>query len=178
MDDWPKKVLIGTDGSEDAALGTRAAIALSNEAGAELHVVHVWRRPQAPSLARPGLAYPAREATGYSDMLEREAKELLEEQAGPIRAAGGTLARAHLKEGRATEEIPGLAEELGGELVVVGSRGIGTVRRLTTGNDSTDVLKAVSGSVPIAPAAKEESRPSARTRPGAVDKPRHSEGRE
>jgi len=139
MSDWPKKILVGTDGSEDAALAVRAALDLSSEAGAELHVVHAWRRPQALPLARPGLAYPSLEAISHSETLEREAEELLEEQADRIRAADGTLARAHLREGRAAEEISGLAEELGADLVVVGSRGAGTVKRLTTGSVSEGV---------------------------------------
>jgi nucleotide-binding universal stress UspA family protein len=140
MSDWLKKVLVGTDGSEDATLATRAAIDLSNKTGAELHVVHAWRKPQAPSLAAPGLAYPSLEGAGYSDTLEQEAEELLEEQAERIRAAGGTLAQVYLREGRAAEEVTGLAEELGVDLVVVGSRGVGAVKRLVTGSVSEGVV--------------------------------------
>jgi nucleotide-binding universal stress UspA family protein len=140
MSDWLKKVLVGTDGSEDATLATRAAIDLSNKTGAELHVVHAWRKPQAPSLAAPGLAYPSLEGASYSDTLEQEAEELLEEQAERIRAAGGTLAQVHLREGRAAEEVTGLAEELGVDLVVVGSRGVGAVKRLVTGSVSEGVV--------------------------------------
>ena len=42
-------------------------------------------------------------------------------------------------QGRAAEEISGLAEELGVDLVVVGSRRVGTVKRLTTGSVSEGV---------------------------------------
>lgn len=139
MSDWLKKILLGTDGSENTALAIHAAIDLSNKTGAELHVAHAWRRPQAPSLARPGLAYPSLETTSYPETCEREAEELLEEQAERIRAAGGTLTRAHLREGRAAAEISGLAEEIGADLLVVGSRGVGTVKRLTTGSVSERV---------------------------------------
>ncbi|MDP8925339.1 MAG: universal stress protein [Actinomycetota bacterium] len=140
MSDWLKKILVGTDGSEDATLAIRAAIDLSNKTGAELHVVHAWRKPQAPSLAAPGLAYPSLEGASYSDTLEQEAEELLEEQAERIRAAGGTLAQVYLREGRAAEEVTGLAEELGVDLVVVGSRGVGAVKRLVTGSVSEGVV--------------------------------------
>ena len=141
MNGWLKKVLVGTDGSEDAALATRAAIDLSNKTGAELHIVHVWRKPQAPSLAAPGLAYPSLEGASYSDTLEKEAGKLLEEQARLVQDAGGSLAQAHLREGRASEEISGLAEELGVDLVMVGSRGLGAVKRLVTGSVSEGVVR-------------------------------------
>lgn len=134
------KILVGIDGSKDAALATQAAIDLSNRTGAELHIIHAWRRPQAPSLAQPGLAYPSLEAAGYSDALQQEAEELLEEQAQRIWAAGGTVAGAHLREGRAAEEITGLAEELEVDLVVVGSRGAGAIERLATGSTSEGVV--------------------------------------
>ena len=140
MRDWPKKVLVGTDGSEDAALAIRAALDLSNETSAELHVVHAWRVPPTPSLAQPGLAYPSQEAIDQLEACEKEAEELLEKQAERIRATGGTLAQTHLREGRAAEEISALAKELGVDLLVVGSRGVGTVERLTTGSVSEGIV--------------------------------------
>jgi len=135
-----RRILVGTDGSKDAALATQAAIDLSTKTGAELHIVHAWRRPRAPSLARPGLAYPSLEAAGYCDAPQQAAEELLEEQTERIRAAGGTITGAHLREGRAAEEIAGLAEELEVDLVVVGSRGAGAIERLVTGSASEGVV--------------------------------------
>jgi nucleotide-binding universal stress UspA family protein len=41
MSVFPSKILVATDGSEDAVLAVQAAVDLSNETGAELHVVHV-----------------------------------------------------------------------------------------------------------------------------------------
>ncbi len=127
-----KKILVATDGSKDAALAIRAAIDLSNKTGAELHVVHAWRElPAVPSLG----------AAVYSGAYEREeAEELLEEQVGLIRDAGGSVAEAHLREGRPAEEVATLAGELEADLVVVGSRGIGTVKRLVTGSVSEGIV--------------------------------------
>src|SRR5215207_2803842 len=39
--DFPAKILLATDGSEDAVRATRAAISLARDTAAELHVVHV-----------------------------------------------------------------------------------------------------------------------------------------
>ena len=41
MSEFPAKILIATDGSEDAKLAARAAISLAHDTDAELHVVHV-----------------------------------------------------------------------------------------------------------------------------------------
>jgi nucleotide-binding universal stress UspA family protein len=129
-----KKILVATDGSKDAALAIRAAIDLSNKMGAELHVVHAWRKTPTPIT-------PVLEAAIYSDAYERqEAEELLEEQVGLIQDAGGSVAKAHLREGRAADEIAALAEELETDLVVIGSRGVGTVKCLVTGSVSEGVV--------------------------------------
>jgi len=72
---------------------------------------------------------------------EREAAELLEEQAQRLRSAGGTVAGTHLKKGRPAEEIANLAQELKVDLVVVGSRGLGSVKRLVVGSVSERVVQ-------------------------------------
>ena len=38
----PERILLPTDGSEDAIRATEAASDLAKESGAELHVVHIW----------------------------------------------------------------------------------------------------------------------------------------
>ena len=48
MNAFPTRVLLATDGSEDAHLAVRAAIDLSQKGGSELHVVHVWHDVPTP----------------------------------------------------------------------------------------------------------------------------------
>ena len=122
MGGFPAKVLAATDGSEDAALAARAATDLSGGAGSELHVVHAWREP------------------AFRSSLRDEARRLLEEEAQRIRDGGGTVAGTHLREGHPAEEIAGLAGELGADLVVVGGRGLGTIKRLVVGSVSEGVV--------------------------------------
>lgn len=92
MNDFVSKILLATDGSEDAALAARAAVELSDGTGAELHVVHAWKEP-------PHSAYPAF-PPDYHLIYEQEASGLLEQVVERIRAFGGTVARAHLRRGR------------------------------------------------------------------------------
>lgn len=98
-----------------------------------MHVTHVWRDLRTATL-------PAASTDEYLWAYEREAGEFLEEQAEHLRSAGGTVAGAHLRKGRPADEIAGLAEELGADLVVIGSRGLGMVKRLVMGSVSEGVV--------------------------------------
>lgn len=133
---FPAKVLLASDGSEDAALAARAAVDISGRSGSELHVVHVWRSPHSPSYIGP---LPDSYETWHAGF-EREAEDLLAGQTHWIEEAGGTVAGAHLRMGRPADEVADLANELGVGLVIVGSRGLGAVRRLILGSVSEGVV--------------------------------------
>jgi nucleotide-binding universal stress UspA family protein len=128
---FPTRVLLATDGSPDATLAARSAIELCERTGSELHVVHVGE--YVPMI----LAYTEEEPIE----LQRNAERLLEEQVESIRAAGGTVAGAHLLLGRPAEQIIDLSEELGVGVIVVGSRGESALRRAVLGSVSEDVVR-------------------------------------
>ena len=46
---FPTKLLLATDGSKDATIAAQAAIELSDQSGAELHVVYVGHSSYPPS---------------------------------------------------------------------------------------------------------------------------------
>jgi nucleotide-binding universal stress UspA family protein len=116
MDDWPTRIVVGTDGSEEAALALQAAADICEKTGAELHVVHAWRVPgPASSTGRP-----------LSSAYEQEARDLLTAQVERLEAAGKTVAEAHLRRGPPVDEILDLSEELDASLIVVGRRGLGS----------------------------------------------------
>ena len=114
----PRKILLASDGSDDAAFAATAAVDLSKRTRAELHVVHA-RRPL------PRDAYPTLVPERYQAPYEHGARKILEEQVGRIEQAGGTVAEAHLREGRPADAILDLGERIGADLIVVGSRGLG-----------------------------------------------------
>jgi nucleotide-binding universal stress UspA family protein len=136
MTSFPTKILAATDGSEDAVLAARAAIDLSARTGAEVHVVHAWRDVRPATL--PAMAVD--EYARAYEHWEQEAGQFLEEQAERLKGAGGKVAGTHLRTGRPAEEVVGLAEELGADLMVVGSRGLGGVKRLAVGSVSEGVV--------------------------------------
>ena len=128
MSNLPKKVLLATDGSEDATLASRAAIDLSREAGAELYVVHAWNAVPSPHFE-----------TWINSSLEQEAHELLDEQTEKIEDSGGTVAEAYLKKESPAQAVLGLAAEIDADFIVIGSRGLGPLTSLLLGSVSEGV---------------------------------------
>lgn len=66
---------------------------------------------------------------------------MLEAQTRRIEDEGGTVAEAHLRLGRPAEEVFKLAEEIGAGIVVIGSRGLGALRRAVLGSVSENVVR-------------------------------------
>lgn len=114
----PMKILLATDGSQDAALALRAALDLSSSTASELYVVHAWQ-------AFPEYSHPSMALTSDSALYEREAQEVVFEELDKIEDAGAIATGAHLKRGRAAETITDVAQNIGADLIVMGSRGLG-----------------------------------------------------
>lgn len=112
------------------------AAQLSKVTGSELHVVYVGEDAYSATLIYPEIIDPGgiqREDPALLEQLQRQfeqmSRRVLETEAEKVREAGGTLAQAHLRMGRADVQIVDLAEELGAGLVVVGSQGLGGIKR-------------------------------------------------
>jgi len=134
MSIFPTKILLATDGSREAELAGRTAADLASGTSSELHVVHVGEVAPVYHPERHG--YLAR-----YDKIQEEARRSLDEQVEQLRTAGATITQAHLRMGRADEEIVALAEELGAGLIVMGNRGRGGVRRALMGSVSDSVVR-------------------------------------
>ena len=96
-----------------------------------------------------------------SDEATKEPAETkVDEQAERAREAGGEIAGAHARVGFPEAEIVDLAEELGAGLIVMGSRGLGSIRRALMGSVSTSVVHHAHCSVLVARGSgrREEAR--------------------
>ena len=133
-------ILLATDGSEEAVLAARAAAELSAKTGSELHVVHVGPRVQIVGDLGPVYLDPGQEQQAQQ-RLDEESRKLLDEQVQKIEAEGVTVSEAHLKVGNQADNIVRLAEEIGADTIVMGSRGRGGVRRALMGSVSEDVVR-------------------------------------
>jgi len=131
---FPTRILLATDGSPHAELAALKAVALAQSTGARLHVVAVGR-------TFPAAVYDVY-AEARSQDLRGEAQTILDEQVRKIEEAGGTVAIAHLKlNERRDEAIVHLAEEIGADLIVMGSRGFGGLKRALLGNVADSVVR-------------------------------------
>jgi len=146
MSIFPTRILLATDGSTEADFAARSAAELSQKTGSELHVVHAFGiapvgppvYPEATELQ--SVAFEA-ESEERQRLSERRAREVLQAEVEKIRSWGGTVAEEHLIEGRVAPQIVALAEEIEAGLIVMGSRGLGGIRRALMGSVSDSVVR-------------------------------------
>jgi nucleotide-binding universal stress UspA family protein len=140
MSIFPTKILLATDGSKDAELAATTAINLANTTNSELHILTV------------GSGYPSYDVRvpEVAEELRHQAQNILDEQANKIEQAGGKIAQEHLRlaehhhpgfEHHPSDDVVGVAEEKGAGLIVLGSRGLGGVRRALMGSVSDSVVR-------------------------------------
>jgi len=142
MSIFPTKVLLATDGSREAELAARTAADLANSTNSELHVVTVAPRYPDPAyhIHEAGLRYETFEQA--LEGVKGEAQKVLDEQVQKVEEAGGTVKEAYLRIGQKRDQaIIDLAEEVGAGLIVVGSRGLGGVRRALMGSISDSIVR-------------------------------------
>ena len=141
MSIFPTTILLATDGSAEAQLAATTAADLARVTNSELHVVHVGHMP--PVLYESPGAWALDPDLGdrMGERAEEGARTTLDEQVQRLRAAGGEVAGAHARLGRPDAEIVRLAEELGAGLIVLGSRGLGPLRRALLGGVSDSVVR-------------------------------------
>jgi nucleotide-binding universal stress UspA family protein len=137
MSTFPTTILLATDSSEEAELAALRAVELADATDSDLHVVHVGVVPIFLKSYPGTLGYERR----LYEEIEEMSRELLRKQCWRVKAAGGTVAGTHLRMGAVDLEIVALAEELGADLIVMGSRGLGGLRRALMGSVSDSVVR-------------------------------------
>ena len=140
MSTFPTKILLATDGSEAATKATQMASDIANVSGSELHVLHVGNMKEfhvAPSAEQ---SFSPRTAS-LGDVREK-AEQTLEEAVRQVEEAGGTVAEAHMRMGDPDGEILRFCEEQGDfGLIVMGSRGLGPIKRRLMGSVSESIVR-------------------------------------
>ncbi|HSK99228.1 MAG TPA: universal stress protein [Rubrobacteraceae bacterium] len=136
MSIFPTRILLATDGSKEADLAASTATDLAQKTDSELHVIFV-----VPT--RTPFEY---DAMGFTiedphEEVKEEGRRKLDGYVRRIEEAGGSVGGAHLKMGKPDDQIVHLAEELDAGLIVMGSRGLGGVRRALMGSVSDSVVR-------------------------------------
>jgi nucleotide-binding universal stress UspA family protein len=129
MNRLPTKIVLATDGSENTAQATKAAVDIARRSGSELHLIHVWHDVHTPHAH-----------TFVKRELQQQGREILDEEVKRIGEMGGTVTQSHLREGRTTDEVIKLGDGLEAGLLVVGSRGYRGLRRMLLGSHSEDIV--------------------------------------
>jgi nucleotide-binding universal stress UspA family protein len=149
MSIFPTKILLATDGSRDAELARTTAVDMANSTDSEVHVVTV-----APGYPSYDIRNPA-----VVEQLRKQAQDILNEQVEKIEQSGGKVVEKHLRiaERYRAQQIVQVAEEIGAGLIVMGSRGLGGVRRALIGSVSDSVVQHAHCPVMVVRPEKEQA---------------------
>jgi nucleotide-binding universal stress UspA family protein len=106
---------------------------MATSTDSELHVVTV-----APGYPSYDVRVPE-----IVEQLRKQAEKILDEQVEKIERDGGKVAQKHLRiaERHRAQQIVRVAEEIRAGLIVMGSRGLGGVRRALMGSVSDSVVR-------------------------------------
>jgi nucleotide-binding universal stress UspA family protein len=144
-----KRIICSVDGSDAARDVVSVARSLAQALACHLVLFHAASRPPPASRGMMPYAYP------YLDERDREAlredgEQLLERLAHDFRLPASTERRVEL--GVASTILPGVAEELAADLIVVGTRGRGPLAAAILGSVSSAAISQGHCPVVVVPA--------------------------
>src|ERR687889_2845279 len=90
---FPTRILLATDGSEEAELAALRAVDLAQRTDSELHVVHVGVLPKFLESYPGTLGYYGK----LYEQIEEESRRRLRELSWRVKAVGGAVAGTHLR---------------------------------------------------------------------------------
>ncbi|MEP6624763.1 MAG: universal stress protein [Acidimicrobiia bacterium] len=121
-------IVVGTDGSETAAIAVQHALELAQLGGATLHIVHAYH-PVNPVGAALGAIDPD---AVRAALAEHGAAVCAEASAAAEQA--GVAHETHVVAGDPSDALITVTEEVGADLLVVGNRGMTGVKRFVLGS--------------------------------------------
>jgi nucleotide-binding universal stress UspA family protein len=132
-----KHILVPVDGSENALKALEKAVELKKLTGAELTILTIYRHHSmleaSFSMVRP------QEPGNMDDIMREAAKEVAETAKAQAMELGAQDARAFVKNGPVARNIVAFAEEHDIDLIVIGSRGMGSMESYLLGSVSHKV---------------------------------------
>ncbi len=128
---------MATDGSKDADFAARTAVELADKTNSELHVAFVLRTQDVPDHATMGFDIEKPREEEARQMGQR----LLDQQVRRVEEVGGTVAGAHFRMARPDQGILAIGKDINAGLIVLGSRGLGGVKRALMGSVSDSVVR-------------------------------------
>ena len=141
MSIFPTTILMATDGSEEAQLAAKTAADLAKSTNSELHLIYVGYMPSIFYESPGTMALDRDLQSRMEERAEEAARTKLRQQVQKIKDVGIEVAGIHTRVGFPDAEIVGLADKLSAGLIVVGSRGLGPLRRALMGSVSDSVVR-------------------------------------
>jgi nucleotide-binding universal stress UspA family protein len=136
-----KKILCPTDFSQGSSAAEARAVELARALQAEIELLHVY---QLPVVALPDV--PVTVSPTYVADLTTRIDELLAEERKALAQQGITVTTKVI-EGIPSEAIVQRAEEIGAEMIVIGTHGRTGFRRLLLGSVAEQVVR--SSKIPV-----------------------------
>ncbi|MCT8974193.1 universal stress protein [Microbaculum marinisediminis] len=132
-----KHILVPVDGSENALKALEKAVELKALTGAELTVLTIYRHHSmleaSFSMVRP------QEPGNMDDIMRDAAKDVAEGAKAHAGELGAGNVRAFVRNGPVARNIVAFAEEHDVDLIVIGSRGLGSIESYLLGSVSHKV---------------------------------------
>jgi nucleotide-binding universal stress UspA family protein len=125
-EELPKRIMVGTDGSETAGRAVSKATAMAKALGADLIIVSVYSR------RAPGVPVGVEDTWAAEASLAAEQR--VNQAAEQAKAAGVNSAWGRAVAGDAADVLVEEAERSGADLLVVGSKGMQSSSRFLLGN--------------------------------------------
>lgn len=143
-DEGVRLIVTAVEDSDHGAAAARAACRYARLLGASLHAVHVVDVPHTVYTMFEAVPLPAER------VVEAERAAVWGRITPILEAAGVPYDRVDL-EGSPAEEVVRHAEEIGADLIVVGSRKRSELRRLFLGSTSSRIIQLAGCDVMVAP---------------------------
>lgn len=127
------KILVGIDGSEMSERALNVAIELCKKIGAELLIAHVIEKPPVLTMAKMQEELIEKALEEYADRLLSRALFKAEKE--------GVRAKPLLLRGKPGPKLCEAANKYGVDLIIVGSRGLGTISKFIVGSVSDFLVR-------------------------------------
>ncbi len=144
------KILVCTDGSEQSFKAIEKAVEIAQGCKtADIAVIHVYESKLAFPFWGEGYSITAEDLERFKTMekQEKEKRKGLLTDAEEIFRQKGFKVKTIFMEGHPSESIAQVAKEEGYDIVAIGSRGLGGLKKLLLGSVSNAVVQQVKTSV-------------------------------
>ena len=129
-----EKIVVGTDGSPTAGVAVLHAANLAKATGATLHIVFAYRPMLSSEAALSATSGgPTIDVAGVNQGIAENAAAICERAAHGIDSVGAKV-ETHSVAGDPSDGLISVAQEINADLIVVGNRGMTSVKRFVLGS--------------------------------------------